>query len=47
VAKDSIEIGFGNNIPVWLFGFMYWFFYTFDEHHKNHKQLSRKIILSK
>jgi uncharacterized protein len=23
VAKDSIEIGFGNNIPVWLFGFMY------------------------
>jgi len=23
VAKDSIEIGFGNAIPVWLFGFMY------------------------
>ena len=23
VAKDNIEIGFGNNIPVWLFGFMY------------------------
>lgn len=23
VAKDSIEIGFANNIPVWLFGFMY------------------------
>lgn len=23
VAKDSIEIGFGTNIPVWLFGFMY------------------------
>ena len=23
VAKDSVEIGFGNNIPVWLFGFMY------------------------
>ncbi|MFC1224922.1 ATP-binding protein [Pedobacter sp. BG31] len=23
VAKDSIEIGFGNIIPVWLFGFMY------------------------
>ncbi len=23
VAKDSIEIGFDNKIPVWLFGFMY------------------------
>ena len=23
VAKDNIEIGFGNIIPVWLFGFMY------------------------
>jgi uncharacterized protein len=23
VVKDSIEIGFGNNIPVWLFGLMY------------------------
>lgn len=23
VAKDRIEIGFGNIIPVWLFGFMY------------------------
>lgn len=23
VAKDAIEIGFGNIIPVWLFGFMY------------------------
>lgn len=23
LAKDNIEIGFGNNIPVWLFGFMY------------------------
>lgn len=23
IAKDSIEIGFGNVIPVWLFGFMY------------------------
>lgn len=23
VAKDDIEIGFGNVIPVWLFGFMY------------------------
>lgn len=23
IAKDSIEIGFGNIIPVWLFGFMY------------------------
>lgn len=23
VAKDSIEIGFANYIPVWLFGFMY------------------------
>ncbi|MHA6727040.1 ATP-binding protein [Chryseobacterium sp. A301] len=23
VAKDGIEIGFGNIIPVWLFGFMY------------------------
>lgn len=23
IAKDNIEIGFGNNIPVWLFGFMY------------------------
>lgn len=23
VAKDDIEIGFGNIIPVWLFGFMY------------------------
>jgi predicted AAA+ superfamily ATPase len=23
IAKDSVEIGFGNNIPVWLFGFMY------------------------
>jgi len=23
LAKDGIEIGFGNRIPVWLFGFMY------------------------
>ena len=23
VAKDGIEIGFGNIIPIWLFGFMY------------------------
>lgn len=23
VAKDGIEVGFGNIIPVWLFGFMY------------------------
>lgn len=23
IAKDDIEIGFGNIIPVWLFGFMY------------------------
>ena len=23
IAKDGIEIGFGNIIPVWLFGFMY------------------------
>ena len=23
IAKDDIEIGFGNVIPVWLFGFMY------------------------
>jgi len=23
IAKDSIEIGFGNIIPIWLFGFMY------------------------
>ena len=23
IAKDNVEIGFGNNIPVWLFGFMY------------------------
>jgi len=23
IAKDNIGIGFGNNIPVWLFGFMY------------------------
>lgn len=23
VAKDDIEIGFGNIIPIWLFGFMY------------------------
>ncbi|WP_395054301.1 ATP-binding protein [Flavobacterium sp.] len=23
IAKDNIEIGFGNYIPVWLFGFMY------------------------
>lgn len=23
LAKDGIEIGFGNHIPVWLFGFMY------------------------
>lgn len=23
VAKDNIEIGFKNIIPVWLFGFMY------------------------
>jgi hypothetical protein len=23
VAKDSIEIGFGNVIPIWLFGLMY------------------------
>lgn len=31
VAKDSIEIGFGNNIPVWLFGFMYWFLYIWEK----------------
>lgn len=23
IAKDRIEIGFNNNIPVWMFGFMY------------------------
>ena len=23
IAKDNVEIGFGNSIPVWLFGFMY------------------------
>ena len=23
IAKDNIEIGFGNVVPVWLFGFMY------------------------
>lgn len=23
IAKDNIEIGFGNIIPIWLFGFMY------------------------
>jgi len=23
IAKDMIEIGYGNIIPVWLFGFMY------------------------
>jgi hypothetical protein len=23
VASDSIEIGFGNKIPLWLFGFLY------------------------
>ncbi len=23
IAKDGIEIGFGNSIPVWLFGFLY------------------------
>jgi uncharacterized protein len=23
IAKDNIEIGTGNAIPVWLFGFMY------------------------
>jgi hypothetical protein len=22
-ASDSIEIGFGNKIPLWLFGFLY------------------------
>jgi len=25
VAADNIEIGFGNKIPLWLFGFMYWY----------------------
>ena len=24
VAADDIEIGFGNKIPLWLFGFLYW-----------------------
>jgi len=23
IVKDDIEIGFGNIIPLWLFGFMY------------------------
>jgi hypothetical protein len=23
VAADDIEIGFGNKIPLWLFGFLY------------------------
>jgi hypothetical protein len=23
VASDNIEIGFGNKIPLWLFGFLY------------------------
>jgi len=23
VASDSIEIGFGNKIPLWLFGYLY------------------------
>jgi len=24
LALDSIEIGSGNRIPLWLFGFLYW-----------------------
>ena len=23
IAADEIEVGFGNKIPLWLFGFMY------------------------
>ena len=23
VAADDIEVGIGNNIPLWLFGFLY------------------------
>ena len=23
VAADEIEVGFGNKIPLWLFGFLY------------------------
>ncbi len=23
VAADNIEVGFGNKIPLWLFGFLY------------------------
>ncbi len=23
VASDSMEVGFGNKIPLWLFGFLY------------------------
>jgi len=23
IASDDIEVGFGNKIPLWLFGFLY------------------------
>jgi hypothetical protein len=23
IVKDQIEVGFGNIIPIWLFGFLY------------------------
>lgn len=25
IVSDDIEIGSGNKIPLWLFGFLYWF----------------------
>lgn len=24
IASDEIEVGFGNKIALWLFGFLYW-----------------------
>jgi hypothetical protein len=25
IASDDIEYGYQNKIPLWLFGFLYWF----------------------
>ena len=24
IVADNIEIGFGNKVPLWMFGFLYW-----------------------
>ena len=29
IASDNIEVGFGNKIPLWLFGFLYWYIHIF------------------